>query len=352
MCYYFSDMSNNNQRKKRKYRKSFGTIIGHFFATTGVTLGLLIVFILLVMVILFKGPSAQAKKLFTLSLNETSALKWIPPIFLDGKDYEAIINPTPNTNEYVELPFAPSSEILSMDTETASVNENLPELEIIDIKEGTYKGKLMLVHNPSRVFFGAIDSFGDVGITLSQFLEKYNAVACTNAGGFEDEDGRGKGGIPDGIVIQNGNIVYGSAQMRYIGLGGFDADNVLHVGDMTGSEALAAGIINGTNFSGGPVLIKDGVSLDVSTSGINPRTCIGQTADGTVILLSLEGRLADSLGATFQDLTKIMLDYGAINAVNMDGGSSAGMYYEGERITRSCSVVGDRPLPTAILVSR
>ena len=210
----------------------------------------------------------------------------------------------------------------------------------------------MLIHDPSRVQIASIDSFGGVGKTLSEFLEIYNALGCINAGGFEDENGKGKGGIPEGLVIKNGQITYGSAGSRYVDVVGFDADNVLHVGNMSGQEALNLGLVTATNFNNGPVLIKDGERQSGFVSGINPRSAIGQAADGTVILVAIEGRMVDSLGATFEDLTDIMEEYGAVNAGNLDGGSSSGMYYEGERITRSSSVIGDRPLPTAIIVKK
>ncbi|MGN0346719.1 MAG: phosphodiester glycosidase family protein [Lachnospiraceae bacterium] len=336
-------------------RLSIPKILGRIGLVFATTLGVLVILLLGAVLILIHGPSEQAKKIFTLSTHETSAIKWLPTLFMSEEEYEAILHPATVSDNFVEY----STCIISQDDIQGIASDNLtagaeelPDVELVDLKGATYQGKLLIIRDPSRVFFGSIDSFGGVGLTLSGFLHKYDALACTNAGGFEDENGTGKGGIPDGIVIQNGAIVYGSAGSTYVGFAGFDADHILHVGNMTGQQALDLGVVNGTNFALGPVLIKDGVRQQLNASGINPRTCIGQTADGTVLLISIEGRLADSLGASFEDLADIMEEYGAINAVNMDGGSSAGMYYEGERITRSCSLVGDRPLPTAIIVSR
>ena len=60
--------------------------------------------------------------------------------------------------------------------------------------------------------------------------------------------------------------------------------------------------------------------VDGKGSGANPRTAIGQRADGTVLLLVTDGRGASGhLGATASDLIKIMSDYGAVNAANLDG---------------------------------
>ena len=71
--------------------------------------------------------------------------------------------------------------------------------------------------------------------------------------------------------------------------------------------------------------------IDGKGSGANPRTAIGQRADGTVLLLVTDGRGASGhLGATAADLIKIMKEYGAVNAANLDGGSSSSMYYNGK----------------------
>lgn len=345
----------SKKHRKKKKKLSPGTIIGRILAVIASTLGIILLSVVLLILILIKGPSPEAGRLFTLSANETSAMKWLPTLFMSESEHQAILNPVQEEDSFVEFPLAiaPLNDndqtSVNMNTESASA---VGTYEIVDLKASTYKGKMLIVHNPQLVQVGSIDSFGETGITLSQFLNKYNAIACTNAGGFEDEGGTGKGGIPDGIVIKNGQIVYGSAGGYYSGVVGFDSNGFLHVGNMTGSEALSAGIVSGTCFNGGPVLIQNGVRQTNFVSGINPRTCIGQTSDGSVLLVAIEGRMADSLGATFDDLADLMEQYGAVNACNLDGGSSSGLYFEGERLTRSCSVVGDRPLPTAIIVLR
>lgn len=343
-------------KKKRGKKLTAGKIAMRILLVFISTLIMILLFAFGAVFILLKGPSDNASKIFALSCHETSAMKWLPSLFLSKEEYDLILNPVVIVDDFAELPKATAN---ALDNNSNDVSNNdllittaVETIEIIDIKGATFKGKLMLVHDPSKVQFASIDSFGGAGLTLSAFLTKYDAIGCTNAGGFEDEGGKGKGGIPDGIVIRDGQIAYGSAGGSYSGFAGFDSNNTLHVGTLTGSQALNLGIVNGTNFKGGPVLIQDGVRQSNFVSGINPRTAVGQASDGTVILLAVEGRLADSLGATFDDLADIMEEYGAINAVNMDGGSSSGMYYEGERLTRSSSVVGDRPLPTAIIVLR
>ena len=349
------DRPNHNRRpsKRRRRKKKKSTLVNIILTVLkylGITLGAILILIILALGIIFKGPSKAASKLLVLSMNETSALKFIPHLYLSSATVDEILNPAAPTDTFIELPIA------SLNTENGgveggdAVSANAEVIEIIDIKGPTFKGKLMLVHDPSLVMVGSIDNFGNAGMVLSALIDKYNGIGGTNAGGFVDVNGQGNGGTPDGMVIRDGKLVFGNAGSRYVDVVGFDADHKLHVGDMTGQEALNAGIVNGTSFTLGPCLIKDGQRIPNNGSGINPRTAIGQTNDGTIILIAIEGRRPDSLGATFNDMADILEQYGAINAANLDGGSSSGMYYKGERITRSSSIVGDRPLPTAIVV--
>jgi exopolysaccharide biosynthesis protein len=67
-------------------------------------------------------------------------------------------------------------------------------------------------------------------------------------------------------------------------------------------------------------------------------------------MLVVNGRQIGSLGATYGDLAEIFLSYGAVNACNLDGGSSSMMWYDGNYVNNSASVIGIRPIPTAFLV--
>jgi len=361
-----------SSRKKAEPKKlTAGKIILRILAVIGVTLLMILLFLYLVMAVVMKGPSSEAQRLFVLSTNETSAVKFLPKLYISEEKMESILHPQVEETLFSALPVgsikdsdASNSDDTIQNTSNSDTRDSyLTEDEyanatkvdsdvlVIDVMGSTYKGKLMIVYDASRVYFASINNFGGAGMTVNRFMERDGAVGATNAGGFEDENGGGSGGIPDGIVIRNGQIVYGSAGETYSGFAGFDANHKLFVGNVSGQTALNNGVVNGTNFKNGIVLIKDGVRATGLNSGINPRTVIGQRADGTVLMLAVEGRMADSLGATCDDLSEVMEKYGAVNAVNLDGGSSSGMYLNGERITRSCSVKGERPVPTAVLVS-
>ena len=122
----------------------------------------------------------------------------------------------------------------------------------------------------------------------------------------------------------------------------------MHVGKPTAAEIVEKDIQSGVCF--GPVLVANGECKIDYFSGVNPRTGIGQRSDGAILMLVIDGRQVTSLGATYQDMAEIFLSYGAVNACNLDGGSSSMMWYEGEYINTCASVSGIRPIPTAFVV--
>ena len=316
------------------------------------------VFVVALCGVLTLGPSERARELFVLSVTESSALKFVPHIYLSDETVESILHPVreeTSADSFQELGYenAPdATPVEENDGELVKIDEEhlSDELEIIEIRKPTFKGKLMIIHDPSRVIVGTLDRYGGSGWYLKEFVSNYNAIAGTNAGSFEDPDGQGTGGIPDGLVMRDGRIDYGSAGTVYSGVIGFDANHILHVGTMSGQEALNLGLVTAVSFPPGPTLIKDGVKLQNLGGGYNPRTCVGQRADGAVLLVVIEGRHPDSIGATYDDLADLMEEYGAVNAGNLDGGSSSAMIYNGEQITKGSNLIGSRPICTAILV--
>jgi len=216
-----------------------------------------------------------------------------------------------------------------------------------NVKGAGFAGYLITVLDPTRVFVGMPDSYGGVGLTLEEMVVKYEALGGINAGGFKDEGGTGLGGQPEGLTIVDG-VCYGEGNGEST-FAGFDDKGVMHVGYHTEWSAQALNIKHGVSF--GPLLIINGEPVDPSylPSGVNPRTAIGQRSDGAVLMLVIDGRQAHSMGATYQDCMNIMLSRGAVNAINMDGGSSSNMYFNGQYVNRNSSTSGARPLPTTFL---
>ena len=326
--------------------------VGRFFAVLGVTLLCLVLCLLGIIWVLEKGPSPTVTGMFTRSVRETSAIRWISNIFLTDEEL----------NEY--------KSVSTEDMATESVNTSLIHVEkaaervesgesesvkLIDIAEGTCKGKLLIVSDPKQVILGTSDEFvKQPGLQLTDMVAKYNGLAGINAGGFNDENGTGSGGIPQGIVIVDGEVVYGNDLTPYH-LVGLDRNGILHVGSMSGRDAVANGIQWAVSFVthdglASSLIINGEVQRQNLGGGVNPRTALGQREDGALLLQVLDGRSINTLGATMEDVVNIMLEYGAVNAGNLDGGSSSVMVYDGEIVNHCASVTGPRRIPTGFIV--
>lgn len=72
-------------------------------------------------------------------------------------------------------------------------------------------------------------------------------------------------------------------------------------------------------------LVEDGVvKSNVGPTGVHPRTAIGTKADGSIVLFEIDGRSpGTSEGVTTEELAKILVDMGVIDAMNLDGGGSS-----------------------------
>lgn len=336
-------MTKNSEANKKQGPHA----IGRFFAFLGVTLLCVLLILLGVVWVLERGPSPTVTGMFTRSVRETSAIRWLSNIFLTDEELE----------QY--------KSISTENRETESVNTSLihvaegssstDAVQLIDIAEGTCKGKLLIVADPKQVILGTSDEFvKKPGLQLTDMVAKYDGLAGINAGGFNDENGTGNGGVPQGLVITNGEIVYGDAGAVYH-LIGLDQDGILHVGTMSGKDAVANGIQWAVSFVthdglASSLIINGEVQQWNLGGGVNPRTAIGQRQDGALLLLVLDGRSINTLGATMQEVVNIMLEYGAVNAGNLDGGSSSVMVYDGEIINHCASVTGPRRIPTGFIV--
>ena len=230
-----------------------------------------------------------------------------------------------------------------------------PAVELVDIDEDLVKGKLILVRDPGLVTLDCVEPLGMApGKTVVDFAAGQGAVAAVNAGGYEDNGGRSDGTYPVGLVIRDGVIRWGGPYDLYH-VAGLTEDGRLLVGEMTGQQALDAGIRSGVSFvtydGRSCELIIDGQIQEQNLGpGVNPRTAIGQREDGTLLLLLLDGRGFETLGATLEDVCRVMRDYGAVTAANLDGGASSSMAWQGELVNRSTSVMGARTVPTAFVV--
>ncbi len=342
-----------SRKQKNSQKKSKLTYLGRFGACVGGLLGVVLIFLIGVLIIVNRGPSIAFRDQFVMTVSESSAGSFLSTMFLPSETIDKIREENAiKTNNVVS-----SGEDVVISTPAPDQKP----LELIDISGKTFTGKLLIVADPGRVFIGTPpNGYGSnkEGMKTIDMASYYNAIAAINGGGFYDT-GKGNGGVPtgrqnsDGIVIHDGKMLWGNKGTTYEIIG-IDSDKKLVLGKMTGQQAMDRGIQEALNF--GPYLIVDGepqaIGSAMTEGGLNPRSAIGQRKDGAMLLLVINGRQPNSLGASYDDLIAVMLKYGAVNAANLDGGSSSYMVWENEIITTCASLYGPRKMATSILVRR
>ena len=339
--------------------RSIGRGIAKILIGLVTTLLLLVVTLYGVMYVLAKGPSPTARDLFVRSVRETSAIGFLANLYFTEDEINEIIQGK-DIAEYIETDTSliqiPQPEPDNSDSQGpvadqwGLVDEDGDGIIVEDVKGQGYSGKMMIVLDPSRVIMGSVpSSYGYRGYTVAQLVEHFDAVAGINAGGFLDPNGSGNGSIPDTLVVFDGQIYYAESGVS-MGFVGFDENHIMHVGKPSVNDIVEKKIQYGVCF--GPVLVSNGQvhNPEKLVSGVNPRTAIGQRSDGAVLLLVIDGRQVSSLGATYMDLAEVFLSYGAVNACNLDGGSSSVMWFQGDYINSPSTYVGIRPVPTTFLV--
>ena len=214
---------------------------------------------------------------------------------------------------------------------------------VVRIREELYRGVLILGKYPERLSCAAAENWGTEGQRAGDIAANHGALVAMTASGFDDSATEGAsqagasmcGGVPYGEHLKPGykRIELRSDDRLYV----VDAPDEFHPDCTDASEWTPALIVDGQTV----------VSREDHYNARNPRCCLGQAADGTVLMLTIEGRYFDSLGATAPECAAILARYGAYQAMNLDGGTSAILWYDGRCITR-CSDPNrpeGRPLP-------
>ena len=321
----------------------------HILARVGISVfTILLTLVLCLSMILnqiFNGPSISARNILTMSLLEPSGTKWIPPLFLDKATLNEIQNGSTGSDLTDDFDFSQ----VQINTNT-SLNTNSDEwkdypdgVKVVHtnnsefgIYDATFNAHVMIIRDPSKVYMATSSetfSKDKPGLRITEAIEKEGAIAAINAGAFYDNGTSNPvvGSVPEGLVIAGGKVVWNKVEMGVPenGFAGVNRDNVLVVASsMTANKAMELNIRDGCCF--GPVLIMNGepnLKVYNGNSGFNPRTAIGQRADGAVIFVCIDGRTISSPGGRYRDIIDIMTEYGAVNACNLDGGSSSVMLY-------------------------
>jgi hypothetical protein len=201
------------------------------------------------------------------------------------------------------------------------------------------------------------------------FTPEFGASTLTADGGLEivigkDDrvariiDGKGSNAIPvKGLIIS----ATGTWRTQLL--------NTLSVGDKVWVTYLSAGE-DGTRakaitdaediVAGVPQLIKDG-KIDITWEGEgssksfvetkHPRTAVAKLKDGKFLLVTVDGRSESSGGISLNDLAAFLLEQGASDALNLDGGGSTTMYVDGKVVNHPSDKEGERKVSDALIVS-
>ncbi|WP_379135697.1 phosphodiester glycosidase family protein [Paenibacillus sp. sgz500958] len=170
---------------------------------------------------------------------------------------------------------------------------------------------------------------------LSSLAKRNNAVVAIN-GTFFDAYTTGAFKAPYGYIVSGGNMLKNSSGDRRT-IFTYDKNQLASlIPGLDFKAKFTANRIEG-GLQAGPRLLTNGkVSLDVKGEGFRDpkiltgggaRSALGLTRDHKLILLTTGG-------ATIPQLAEIMKQAGAYQAMNLDGGASSGLYYNGKYLTR------------------
>ena len=340
-------------------------LVGKFFSFVLVFVLFLVLNLYLMCLIFCYGPSKSARDIFVTTMLETGQMKFVVGLVMDQDSVKEIVD----SNSMKSMKEEVDNDLIKVEE-----NKNQPDIELKEISGNTFFAKMLIIKDPSRVKLASIydGSWKTYGVTLDKLVSENDAIAGVNGGLYQSSGN--KGGSPLGVVVRNGKIEYnqptGLAGLYLIGL---NEDNLLQIIDLQNKNKNEVENIIKENKIRDAVafqeessdannhfvkLIINGEKRESkgSGSGANPRTAIGQRKDGTILLLVTDGRGANGhLGATASDLIDVMEEYGAVNAANLDGGSSSSMYYNDKYEMTSVTLYYSNSswrLPTGFIVSK
>ena len=296
---------------------------------------------------------------------ETGAFKFVPSLYLSSNAIQNIVDNNKmkdmdaDVNEgLIHIGDTKITGVLDIDTSVdqtkadSSGEADSSPIEIYEVSGTTYYGTMMVIKDPSRVSLATIYPWRAVGVTLDELVESNGAIAGINGGLYNSYNNTG--GSPYGVIVSNGQIQHNRPwEWPGLVLVGFTEDNILQVIDVSKMSAAQVEQLVKEKKIRDAVTFQDEASdannhfvqliingevreMNGMGSGLNPRTAIGQRADGAVLMFVTDGRGKNGhLGASASDLIEVMKEYGAVNAANLDGGSSSCMYYDGEFLMSS-----------------
>lgn len=353
--------------KKSKIRKIFiRTLI--VFYLIGCSTGLFLLY----------GPYDNFRSWFISTSMSTMSHQYFCKWFYSDEE----INKVLKSNYIVEVNEETNTELIDMKKEEYA-NEYEKQIlqrdkdsdyKIIELEVNGQKAYLAAIYDPSKVKVAVSNGVGTYGQYATKIAENNNAILATNGGGFGNAPGNQTGGRPTGVTISNGKVITDntySSDAQSGGLIGMTYDNKLVlIKNATAYKAKQMNVRDGVSW--GPFLIVNGKKSFIKGNGgwgYAARTAIGQRSDGIILLLVVNSNSTRTKGASMVDLTEIMSNYGAVNAANLDGGTSTVMIlpkkealkYKSDCTDNYCYINDPidsalrhktRGIPTAIIVTK
>lgn len=379
---------------KKELLKKISSYTLKTLAFVGTTIGAVVILLVMSILLICHGPSMSARQLFVTTVLETGQLKFLASVFLSEDEIQAMVNQNSmkpmdedvdislikiavkqntnvvNSNDSIALDGTSGNVSTPNEEDTNTPQDPRDGIEIVEVSGRTFYGTMMIIEDPSRVSVATTYPWGELGKNLDVIAKEAGAIAAVNGGLYASYDNTGA--RPYGVAVSNGQIQLNQPD-SWTGLYmiGLNNDNILVIKSLAGMNASQFeayvkenGIRDAVAFQEEASdknnhfvqLIINGEARELNGmgSGLNPRTAIGQRADGAILLLVTDGRGASGhLGASASDLISVMMEYGAVNAANLDGGSSSCMYYDEEYLMTSVTFYYSNSswrLPTAFVV--
>jgi len=114
----------------------------------------------------------------------------------------------------------------------------------------------------------------------------------------------------------------------------------------------------GDAIGGGPVLVRSGRPVYSANEAFetsllaprHPRTAVGQTADGRILLVAVDGRQSGySVGMTTFEMAQTLVRLGAVRGMQLDGGGSTTLAFDGTILNRPSDKT-ERPISDALML--
>ena len=328
--------------------KNLFKFLGRFLIVLLITVIFVLIALLITMRLICSDISEGAKELFATTILETGQMKFLAGMYLSNDEIQKLVN----RNSVQAMSTEVDTSLIKANSEKKDDNKVEEEgfdkngIKLEEISGNTFFAKMLIIKNPEQVFTGTTYPWSEYGMELEKLVKSNNAIAGVNGGLYYSYGN--KGGKPLGVVVSKGQIQFNKPEgYKGLYLIGFDESNILRIINLEGKSASQTERIikeekirdavafqeessDANNHFVKLIVNGEERKLDGNGSGANPRTAIGQRADGAVLLLVTDGRgYSGHLGATASDLIRVMKKYGAVNAANLDGGSSSSMYYNG-----------------------